>query len=126
MKNKKMSSYHQAVREAREAFTRAKYMEDGGDGPFNLERLLNLAEEYIKTLEFENHFILCTLEEHRVTHWPRIKDLPEEERAPFRQWLSGQTCPLITNLSYEEQDAYYETDYRYWKASLKGKKVPWD
>ena len=35
-----------------------------------------------------------------------ISDLPEEEQAPFRKFLFGQTIP--------EADGYYEEDYRRW------------
>ena len=44
--------------------------------------------------------------------WPRIRDLPEEEREPFRQFLVGQTCPSIDD---PIQDAYYPWDYDNWK-----------
>ena len=47
--------------------------------------------------------------------WPRIKDLPEEERKPFRKWLGGQTVPVIEGLPMSEQDAYYVWDYERWK-----------
>lgn len=43
--------------------------------------------------------------------WPRIKDLPIEQREPFRHWLRGQTCPLIKGVPMSEQDAYYSWDY---------------
>ena len=45
----------------------------------------------------------------------RIRDLPTEEQAPFKKWLSGQTCPWIDGLPPEEQDGYYEHDYQRWK-----------
>jgi len=51
--------------------------------------------------------------------WPRIRDLPEEERVPFNQWLAGQTCPWIEGMHEDSQDAYYEHDYRRWKAGLR-------
>lgn len=123
---KEVADYYKQASEARELFFNAKYMDDGQDGAFSAEHLLKLAEGYIKALEAENHFVSCKLAEHQVVHWPRIKDLPEEERVPFKHWLRGQTCPLITNLPYEQQDAYYEHDYQHWKLSLKGHKVPWD
>lgn len=47
--------------------------------------------------------------------WPRIRDLPEAEQAPFREFLCGQTCPLLDNVSMKEQDAYYPWDYENWK-----------
>lgn len=48
-------------------------------------------------------------------NYPRIKDLPEDERAPFTAWMEGQTMPLIEGLPMEEQDAYYPWDYKRWK-----------
>lgn len=112
-----------ATSDLRDRYFDAKYINDRS---VTVEQLLKIAEQYISALETEKHMILCELAQHQVTHWPRIKDLPEQERVPFRQWLSGQTCPLISNLPYEEQDAYYEHDYRNWKLSLKGHKVHWD
>lgn len=50
--------------------------------------------------------------------WPRIKDLPKEEQEPFRKWLGGQTVPLIEGVPMDEQDGYYEWDYKRWKAGL--------
>jgi hypothetical protein len=47
--------------------------------------------------------------------WPRMRDLPENERAPFNKWLNGQTCPVIEGIPIEEQDAYYPWDYDRWK-----------
>jgi len=48
--------------------------------------------------------------------FPRLRDLNEEEREPFKQWLSGQTCPWIDGLPSWEQDAYFPWDYLDWKA----------
>lgn len=90
------------------------------------DQILNAAIEYIEQLEREEHRLACDLASHTLTHWPRIKDLPEAEREPFRKFLSGQTCPLITSLSYDEQDAYYPWDYKQWKRTLKGEIVLWD
>ena len=36
--------------------------------------------------------------------WPRITDLPEEEREPFSKWLMGQTVPLNDDDPRVEQD----------------------
>jgi hypothetical protein len=47
--------------------------------------------------------------------WPRIRDLPEKEREPFRKALAGQTVPLVENVSIEEQDFYFPWDYDRWK-----------
>jgi hypothetical protein len=41
--------------------------------------------------------------------------LPEDERAPFTEWLDGQTRPMLDGIPMEEQDAYYDHDYRNWK-----------
>jgi hypothetical protein len=92
----------------------------------DLEKALHEASLRIEQLERENHVLKCRLEEHRVTHWPRIKDLPENEQVPFRKWLTGQTVPLIPTLPYEEQDAYYQWDYDRWKETFKGKSIFWD
>ena len=53
-----------------------------------------------------------------TNEWPRIRDLPEEERKPFYDWLYGQTRPLMDNVPMDEQDAYYSWDYERWKAGL--------
>jgi uncharacterized protein YggL (DUF469 family) len=49
--------------------------------------------------------------------YTRIRNLPENEREPFRKWLEGQTRPLMENepMDTESQDAYYEHDYQSWK-----------
>jgi len=75
---------------------------------------------YVDHLEAELHQVHCELARHQIVHWPRIRDLPEAARAPFRKWLSGQTVPMIDGVPYEEQDAYYPWDYERWKA---GKRV---
>jgi len=51
--------------------------------------------------------------------WPRIRDLPESERAPFIKFLVGQTCPWIEGEPMESQDGYYRQDYENWKRSPK-------
>jgi hypothetical protein len=50
------------------------------------------------------------------TVWPRIRDLPEAERAPFGEWLNkyGQTCPWLEGEPESEQDGYYVGDYKRW------------
>ena len=73
-------------------------------------------EAYVKHLEAELHQTHCELARHQITHWPRIRDLPEAERVPFRKWLTGQTVPMIDGLPYEEQDGYYRWDYERWRA----------
>lgn len=51
--------------------------------------------------------------------WPRIRDLPEQEREPFAKWLYGQTRPLMENgTAPEDEDAFYQWDYDRWKAGL--------
>lgn len=90
------------------------------------EQKLSSAEKYIESLESENHQLACQLSEHQVTHYPRIRNLPKKEQAPFRKWLAGQTCPLIKGVPYDKQDAYYVWDYEQWKRSLAGEAVLWD
>lgn len=57
---------------------------------------------------------LTTMENKQYT---RIRNLPENEREPFRKWIDGQTRPLMENetMDAESQDAYYEHDYQAWK-----------
>lgn len=52
------------------------------------------------------------------TQWPRIRDLPEQERKPFADFLIGQTVPVIEGepMDAEHQDGYYSHDYRNWKS----------
>lgn len=50
--------------------------------------------------------------------WPRIRYLPAKEQEPFRAWLVGQTRPWIDGEADDQQDAFYEHDYRRWKAGL--------
>ncbi len=45
---------------------------------------------------------------------PRIRDLPPEEQAPFREWLRGHTRPHIEGA--EVQDGYFQADYDVWKS----------
>lgn len=46
--------------------------------------------------------------------WPRIRDLPAEQREPFEHWLRGQTCPWLEGVPETEQDAYHQGDYDRW------------
>lgn len=50
-----------------------------------------------------------------MTPHPRIRHLPEEERAPFQKWITPQTRPVIPDVPDCDQDAYYDHDYRRWK-----------
>jgi 3',5'-cyclic AMP phosphodiesterase CpdA len=50
-----------------------------------------------------------------VRMWPRVRDLPEEERKPFTKRLRGQTRPMIEGISMDDQDAFYPWDYQDWK-----------
>lgn len=52
----------------------------------------------------------------KKTNWPRLRDLPVEEREAFDKWLLGQTCPFLEGVHREEQDGYYPWDYARWKA----------
>ena len=38
---------------------------------------------------------LESMKEEQEKQWPRIQDLPEEEREPFTKFLDGQTRPLV-------------------------------
>ncbi len=66
--------------------------------------------------EIPEHVILPA--EFHQARWPRIKQLRVAERVPFRQWLTGQTMPLIDGVAMDEQDAYYPWDYERWKQGL--------
>lgn len=88
--------------------------------------ILDAAEQYITALERHNHRMAVSLAEHQVVKFPRIKDLPSSEQREFSKWLMGQTCPYLKGVPYEEQDAYYQSDYDAWKASLRGEPVSWD
>jgi hypothetical protein len=90
------------------------------------EKRFQIAEDYISALEQENHLLECRLAEHQITHWPRIRELPKDEQKPFRQWLSGQTCPLMSGVPHEEQDAFYPWDYDRWRRHLNGERILWD
>lgn len=54
-------------------------------------------------------------------NWPRIRDLPEGERIPFSEFLVGQTIPWLEGVAREDQDGYYEHDYRNWKRNPKNR-----
>lgn len=56
--------------------------------------------------------------------WPRISDLPIEDRVPFENWLKvhGQTRPWIDSLPSEAQDGYFHYDYQRWCRSGKPQK----
>ena len=48
-----------------------------------------------------------------------IKDLPEDERKPFKEWLRGHIippCPKDTPI--QDHDAFYMRDYERWKQGL--------
>jgi hypothetical protein len=44
--------------------------------------------------------------------YPKISDLPPEEQAAFRKWLTGQTVPV----NEQGESCYYQHDYERWKA----------
>lgn len=50
-----------------------------------------------------------------MNEFPRIRDLPENERKPFNDFLRGQTRPWIDGEDENNQDAYYPWDYKEWK-----------
>ncbi len=49
-----------------------------------------------------------------------IDELPEEQQAPLRKWLIGQTVPVILQEGENAHDCCYLWDYNkwltYWKA----------
>ena len=47
--------------------------------------------------------------------FPRVRDLPEEEREPFMRWLMNQTRPILPGVPVREQDGYYQWDHDRWK-----------
>ena len=49
-----------------------------------------------------------------LKNYVRIRDLPEEQRAPFFQWLRHQACPVLLDVPDDEQDAAYAYDYLRW------------
>jgi hypothetical protein len=51
--------------------------------------------------------------------WPRMRDLPEAERASFTEWLYGSAAPWIDGLPQSEQDAFYPWDYSAWRRNVK-------
>lgn len=57
--------------------------------------------------------------EINAAEFSRIRDLPESERDPFRQWLFHSTRPVIDGepLDAEHQDGYYLCDYERWKSN---------
>jgi len=56
--------------------------------------------------------------------YSRISELPAEEQQLLRQWMSGQTCPLVPGGTLG--DAIYCWDYERWQAATAGKPVVWD
>lgn len=48
----------------------------------------------------------------------RIRDLPEEEREPFKAFLYLRCCPFLPDVPTEEQDGYWPADCRSWERSL--------
>jgi len=59
-------------------------------------------------------------------NFPRIRDLPEEERGPFTEELAGQTRPWVEGVPKEDQDFYYSWDYEKWKAGISHHPLIWD
>lgn len=45
--------------------------------------------------------------------YPKIRDLPEEERSLFTEWMTGQTRPHLPGEGI--QDGYYPQDYDRWQ-----------
>lgn len=49
--------------------------------------------------------------------WPRLRDLPADQRTAFNRWLLGQTCPWLEGIPESEQDGYFPGDYERWHHS---------
>lgn len=61
------------------------------------------------------------------SHFPRLRDLPEEYREPFNEWLRGQTRPILDGEDDEDQDAFYAHDFMTWlECASVGKPYIWD
>lgn len=58
------------------------------------------------------------MKKNEAIPYPRIRNLPEDEREAFSKWLWGQTRPLIEGAEEQDQDFYYEWDYQRWKKKL--------
>lgn len=70
-------------------------------------------------MEDKQPYIKTTFaQDDSVYNFPRIRDLPEQERESFCRWLSGQTVPWFDNLPISEQDGYFRWDYMRWKKRL--------
>jgi hypothetical protein len=59
---------------------------------------------------------------HRLGSWPRIRDLPPEEQAPFRQWLGNAKRPIFDDVAPQDQDGYFPWDWEEWFFGSPG---PW-
>lgn len=57
---------------------------------------------------------------HRLGSWPRIRDLPVEEQAPFRLWLGCAKRPLFDDVA--DVDGYFPWDWEEW---FYGSPGPW-
>jgi hypothetical protein len=51
---------------------------------------------------------------HPSQRWPRIRDLPEHEQAPFLKWLECQTRPMLID-DPDPLGGYFGWDYDRWK-----------
>ncbi|MCC7349865.1 MAG: hypothetical protein IT446_04785 [Phycisphaerales bacterium] len=47
--------------------------------------------------------------------YPRMRNLPTEEQAPFAYWMRDQTRPVVEGIRMDEQDFFYPWDYERWK-----------
>lgn len=55
-----------------------------------------------------------------IIAYPRIRNLPEKEREPFKKWLGDHLCQIPvpdTTVPISGQDWYYPFDYEAWKRS---------
>lgn len=59
---------------------------------------------------------------HRLGLWPRIRDLPVDEQAPFTAWLGSAKRPFFDNVTWQDQDGYFPRDWEEWFYGTTG---PW-
>ena len=46
--------------------------------------------------------------------WPRLRDLPVDERTLFAEWLQGSAVPLVKGCPLHEQDFFFPWDFVVW------------
>jgi len=56
-----------------------------------------------------------------------ISELPQKQQTPLRQWLEGQTAPVVEEEGEKRYDCCYKWDYDKWLAYYKrGRIAPVD